>query len=175
MPQKSRSRPGFLSGYASRRIAMGSEWRRSMCARMRRTITECLSKARDSSRACWRPGFLHWQLHRQVNPALPAVSAFIQTRDDFFHGSCYRLGTSLLVAANSVFALLDDVTLPASTNHVTWRIRRLYRNDFIVIGNQGEVPCSCVLLRNPDPKMEDMGRAALKLDQRVQTIPSLYA
>ena len=44
MPQKSRSRLGFLSGYASRRIAMGSEWRRSMCARMRRTIAGSQTK-----------------------------------------------------------------------------------------------------------------------------------
>ena len=104
---------------------------------MGRTITDYLPIDRDFT--TFLSAFCSFPLRRnsQMNSPALAVSSFVQTRDDFFHGSRDRLDISLLVATNSVFALLDDVALPACTNHVTGRIRRLDRYDFIVLRNQG--------------------------------------
>ena len=133
MPQKFRSRLGFLSGYASRRIAAGSWWRRSMGARMRRTITELSAEERTCFATLFSfRGFLARSGHRQVNPAALAVAPFIQTRNDFFHGPRDISDISTLVATNCIFPLLDDVAVPACTYHVSGRICRLHGYDLIV-------------------------------------------
>ena len=137
MPQKSRSRLGFLSGYDDRRIAVRSEWRRSMCARMRRTITDFLPKGRNPFARLSALAFLASRGHRQVHaPAFP-VSPFVQSHDDFFHGQPYGLDISLLIAPDRVTSLLDDIAVPARTRHVTGWICRFYRNNCIVFFDQG--------------------------------------
>ena len=117
-----------------------------MGARMGRTIADYLSIDRVFATFLLAICSLFLCWHRDVNPAALTVSPFVQTRDDFFHGSSDSFDISLLVATNSIFALLDDVALPACTDHVTGRIRRLYRYDFIVLRNQGnDAPFPSVL------------------------------
>ncbi len=72
-----------------------------------------------------------------MNPAALAVSPFVQTRDDFFHGPRDIFDISPLVATNCVFPLLDDVAVPACTDHVSGRICRLHGYDLIVFFSQG--------------------------------------
>ena len=148
MPQKSRSRLGFLSGYASRRIAMGSEWRRSMCARMRRTITELRVDERRCFAILLAFRFLRRCGHRQVNPPALAVSPFVQTRDDFFNGPPNTLDVSPLVATDGVLPLHDDVAVPACTDHVAGRVCRLHGYDFVVFYVQGLMLCYGLLARD---------------------------
>ena len=139
MPQRSRSRLGILSGYANRRIAKRSEWRRSMCARTRRTIADFPPKGRNSLARLPALGFLRRCRHRQVNATFLAVTAFVQSSDDFFNGPLHGLYVSLLIATNRVIALLDDVAMPIRAVHVRGRLCRLYRYDFVVFSDQRTV------------------------------------
>lgn len=117
--------------------------------------------------------FLSSCRHDEVNAPALAVSPFVQTQDNFFHGSCDSLDIALFIAANLVLALLDDVALPVRANDPTRRIRRLYRYDFIVFRGQGDdAPLSLAVtwLTNADgmARMRTWARRALTLDKRVQ-------
>ena len=98
MPQKSRSRPGFLGSYDCRRIAARSMWRRSTCARMERTITDFLAKGRSSVTRLLTFGFLSLCRHCQVNTPASSVSPLVQTHDDFFDSPRNGFDIALLVA-----------------------------------------------------------------------------
>jgi hypothetical protein len=137
MPQKSRSRPGFLGSYDCRRIAARSMWRRSTCARMERTITDFLAKGRSSVTRLLTFGFLSLCRHCQVNTPASSVSPLVQTHDDFFDSPRNGFDIALLVAPNPVTALLDDVAVPACTRRVTGRICRFHRDNRIVFFDQG--------------------------------------
>jgi hypothetical protein len=78
-------------------------------------------------------GFLTLCRHVQVNAPTLAVTAFIQALDDLFHGALDGFGASPLVTANPVVALFDDVAVPARPDHISGRIRWLYRYDFIIL------------------------------------------
>ncbi len=138
MPQSIRSRPQILSGYAERRIAPRSEWRRSMCARTRRTIAEFQSEKRHCFAHSFALGLLGVSRRIRVNPSAFAETTFIQPRDDFFHGPRDRSDISLLVATNPVLALLNDVAVPARSNHIRGRIAWLHRHDFVVFFVQSD-------------------------------------
>jgi hypothetical protein len=72
--------------------------------------------------------------------------------------------------------------VPARTGRICRRIGWLHRNDFVVVIHHAdyaqpgltardrltphEVWCSSAILLIPDPKMEDRGQVALKLDKR---------
>ena len=70
--------------------------------------------------------------HRQVNAPALAVASLVEPRDDLFHCPRHRFYVSLLVTANRIVSLHDDVTMPAGADHIPGRVGRLHRDDCIV-------------------------------------------
>lgn len=137
MPQKSRSRLGILGGYADRRIAKRSEWHRSMCARMRRTIAGFLAKDSASVDDLFVSGGFSSRRHVEMNAATPTYAPLVELQNDLFNRPGYGSETSLPIAENCVFALSDYVTVPIVTVRFLGRLRRSNRQNFVsLIVNQ---------------------------------------
>lgn len=75
-----------------------------------------------------------------MNTSELATLSLVQAKNDFFHGPCHRIDTSLPIAANAVLALLDDVAVPKGTGHSAWRLHRLYRNYSVFFFDQSLQP-----------------------------------
>ena len=111
------------------------------------------SKGKELLRRLLALRFLALPGHVQVHAPSLAIAALVKTLDNFFHGTLDSFLASPLVTANPVFALFDDVTVPAGAHHVPGWIRRFYRYDFVVLFYQGNnapliMSASCFMLVN---------------------------
>ena len=119
----------------SRRSAGWSEWRRPMCARTRRTITDYSEKERNRFSKLAGFGRLSAVGHIEMNAASLADSPLIQTQNDLLDGLRYGSQVALPITLNLIDSLADDVAVPARAFHVVRRLYRLDRHDFVVFIN----------------------------------------